>query len=78
MGGLTPGLGRVIGKSWSIPRTHVGLCLVWETFGRCFRLNDRSVLNTWSLIRPGPFWGRLWIFFLGGSGRGRGNSRSKY
>jgi hypothetical protein len=35
MDGLTTGLGRVNGESCPIVRTHVGLCLVWGTIGRC-------------------------------------------
>jgi hypothetical protein len=61
MDGLAPGLGWVRGKSWPITRTHVGLCLVWGTIGRCYRpmvggiemcvLDDA---NTWSLTKFVP------------------------
>jgi hypothetical protein len=60
MGGLDPGLGRVIGESWTIRRTHVGFRLVWGTFGRCSHTMtgglEMCVLddtNTRSFIRPG-------------------------
>ena len=42
---LAPGLGWVSGESWSIPRAHVGLRLVWETLGRCFPRDDRRVFR---------------------------------
>jgi hypothetical protein len=45
---LAPGLGRVNGESWPIPRAHVGLLLVWETLGRCFPHDDRRTLDTCS------------------------------
>ncbi len=48
---LAPGLGRVSGESWPIPRAHVGLRLVWETLGRCFPHDDMRVLDACSWRR---------------------------
>jgi hypothetical protein len=49
----------MVGWSWPIARTHVGLRLVWGTLSRSRSMArglGMSVLddsNTWSLIRPG-------------------------